>query len=96
MSTSKKGATGKQTGTAAKVKWDGRDQQTFKHSLGSYSDDEQAVMDRGLRILARMLARAHLHRRDVLASGAMDSTHKDCDASAGQGSAPNAGITPTP
>ena len=87
VSTSKKGATRKRPGTVANANRGKRGHPDSRDSLGSYSVEEQAVMDRGLRILARMLARAHLHRHDVLASGARDSTHEDSDASAERGSA---------
>ena len=96
VSTGKKGVSKKRLRTAAKTHRGRRGQLDSKHSLGSHSPEERAVIDLGLRILARMLARAHLQRRGVLTPEVTDSKDEAVDSPVEGISTPQVDITGTP
>ena len=95
VNTSKRRGAKKHPGTAKVANCRGLGRLASKGSLNSYSAEEQALMDHGLRILARMLARAHLQRHGIHPSGATDSTREVLDNPVEGASTPDLDITGT-
>ena len=81
VNTRKKGVAKERLRIAARAGQGRRGQPASKQSVVPCSAEERAVRDRGLRILARMLARAHLQRHGLLAPGEADATHEVPDNS---------------
>ena len=76
MSSSKKRGAQKRSSATEKKNLGRWGRLAAKHSLEASSEEERALMDRGLRILARMLARAHLERHGLLVTRMKDSPHE--------------------
>ena len=96
VSTGKKGVAKKRPDTTARAGRGRRGRLASMQSVVPCFAEERAVRDRGLRILARMLARAHLQRHGLLAPGETDATHEVPDSSDEGAFAPDSGITGAP
>ena len=95
VSTGKREGVKKRLDPTARAGRGRRVQPISKQSFVPCSAEEWAVRDRGLRILARILARAHLQRYGLLGPGETDATHEVPDSSDEGAFAPDSGITGT-